>query len=180
MSEFELKSTQFRSEREEAWLELEQLVATCQGEFLEGLTIPGEKIDDWLHQQRNRFEFALIDILKRLVDQQVAAGEFEPAAIHAEKLVSLDPLNEAGHRALMSIYASLGQQHRILRQYQLCCQALESSQVLEPSEDTKSLFQQLYHETSVKPLFEITAPADIRETVSIPPPAHRLEKARGQ
>ena len=132
----------------------ERAIDLFKGQFLEGLSFHEPGLNDWLNQQRQNFDNYQVKIRKQLLEFQIALEVYPSAANNAERLVTLDPVDEENHRSLMAIYAKLGQQHRILRQYQQCCHALEFHQIEAPQTETVSLFQSLYYKTEIKPVFE--------------------------
>lgn len=133
--------------------ELESTLELFKGKFLEGLSFHESELSEWLDQFRRQYENHQIELCGRLLKLLIDANKFQLACQHAEALVRLDPIDELNHQRLMSIYAELGQRHRILRQYQQCCQALEHHQMGEPQEQTTCLFRSLYYDTQVKPVF---------------------------
>ena len=53
---------------------------------------------------------------------------------YAQRLLSLDPLNEAGHRALMRLHVATARQDLALRQYEVCRDRLRRElSALQPS-----------------------------------------------
>ena len=149
---------------------LEIAAALFRGSFLDGLNFHEQSLMSWLDQKRQNYEIRHIEIRKQLLEHQIEEEDFAAAASNAEKLVLLDPVDERNHRRLMSIYSSLGQRHRILRQYQQCCQALEYHQIGQPQEKTVSLFQSLYYNTVIQPLFEAQSTNRAESTDSPPTP----------
>jgi hypothetical protein len=77
------------------------------------------------------------------------------------RLLALDPLQEAVHRALMRLYARQGRRGAALRQYQVCVAALRRELGTEPEGETKALYRDL-----------LRTPADGKMT-SGPPAAAR-------
>lgn len=140
--------------------ELEAVAELFRGEFLEGLSFHEERLNSWVDQQRQAYEIRQVETRKALLAQQIEAKDYSAAASNGRKLAELDPVDEENHQQLMSIYSALGQRHRILRQYQQCCQALEDHQLGQPQETTVSLFQSLYYDTVIQPVFE----TEVRQT----------------
>ncbi|MFV2031451.1 MAG: BTAD domain-containing putative transcriptional regulator [Gammaproteobacteria bacterium] len=142
---------------------LEIAAELFRGRFLEGLNFHEESLNRWLDGERQKYEIRHIEIRKQLLERQIETEDYASAASNAERLVLLDPIDEQNHRRLMSIYSSLGQRHRILRQYQQCCQALEYHQIGQPEDKTVSLFQSLYYDTVIHSVFE-ASPANQAES----------------
>src|SRR5207244_2625849 len=57
------------------------------------------------------------------------------------RLLTLDPLQEPMHRALMQLYVDAGRRPAALRQYQLCVDVLRRELDVEPESATKALYQ---------------------------------------
>src|SRR5262249_30237786 len=53
------------------------------------------------------------------------------------------PLDEPAHRALMRIYAQQGNTTLALKQYHLCCDALEGDLGVKPEAETQRLYQSI-------------------------------------
>ena len=63
--------------------------------------------DEWIMPARERLHQLFLQSLERLVSQQEALRQFEPAIRNAQRLLRADPLHEAGHRHLMRLHLSL-------------------------------------------------------------------------
>ena len=58
----------------------------------------------------------------------------------------MDPLRETAHRALMRLYADMGDRALALRQYQSCCDVLDAELGVEPETKTQRLYEEIRHE----------------------------------
>src|SRR5262249_15055414 len=86
--------------------------------------------------------------LARLLADQMKSGADEAAIQTASRLLSVDPLQEIGYRALMRLYARQGRRGSALRQYQACVGLLERELGAEPEKETKELYRQLLQHSS--------------------------------
>ena len=68
----------------------------------------------------------------------------------ALRLLALDPLQEAVHRALMRLYVQLGRRDTALRQYQECIEILHRELAVEPESETKELYQEILRQRPVR------------------------------
>ncbi|MCB9109295.1 MAG: hypothetical protein H6633_34400 [Anaerolineales bacterium] len=68
---------------------------------------------------------ALAVALERLVQGYIDQANYEPAIPYARRWLSLDPLHEPAHRALMQLYANSDQQAAALHQYEECVRQLD-------------------------------------------------------
>ena len=80
-----------------------------EGEFLEGLTIPGESnFEDWLGAERRLWRTRSVSALTGRAAELVAAGDHTAAVRAAERAARLDPESEPATRALMEALARSG------------------------------------------------------------------------
>ncbi len=118
--------------------------ALYEDEFFAGFSLAdGEPFDDWQRLEPRRWRAKLAGVLERLVHGYAAQGKHEEALRYAQRWLSLDPLDEAAHRALMELYAQAGQRAAALRQYRQCVRTLERELGIEPSPETTAAYQQI-------------------------------------
>ncbi|HEY3473755.1 MAG TPA: BTAD domain-containing putative transcriptional regulator, partial [Anaerolineales bacterium] len=101
--------------------------------FLTGFSLKDAYgFNEWAYTQSEDLRHKLVVALERLVEDYCSIGEAEKAILHARRLVTLDPLNEASHRKLMEVYIQAGQPSSALKQYQACEQILRKELGLDP------------------------------------------------
>lgn len=121
---------------------LEAAAALFGGDLVEGLNTRGcLLLDEWLLLQREHLARCLVSTLKNLVQFYSRRGQYDLAIPHARRRVELEPWQEQGHRELMRLLAHTGQRNAAMAQYQTCCQILEESLGVEPSEETSALYE---------------------------------------
>ena len=122
-----------------------------RGPLLDGLDVGQSAFEEWLTVQREQLHQlavgALLDLLRREEEQKALQGVVAAGL----QLVSLDPLQEEAHRALMRAYVSLGRRAAALRQYQICLDVLQRELQAEPEPDTKALYLDLLRHSSIVP-----------------------------
>ena len=84
-----------------------------------------------------------LEALARLLAHQTKAEGTERAIQTALRLLALDPLQEAVHRALMRLYLRQHRRGAALKQYQLYVDVLQRELGSEPEPETKQLYLQL-------------------------------------
>ncbi|MBM3268183.1 MAG: hypothetical protein FJZ01_11100, partial [Candidatus Sericytochromatia bacterium] len=89
--------------------------------------------------ERHRCKVRVARMLLHLAERAFAAGAYEIARAHAERLLGIDATNEEAHRQLMRIYRLFGQEDLLERQFRLCERILRQELDLEPSGDTREL-----------------------------------------
>ena len=113
------------------------------GELLEGFDLHAPEFDRWLSAARQGFHEKAVDLLSRLLAHYLALGNLERAASVATRLLTLDPLRESSHRALMELYSKQGRYAAALRQYQVCVDVLSRELNVEPEPGTTALYREI-------------------------------------
>jgi DNA-binding SARP family transcriptional activator len=85
--------------------DIERAAGLAQGEFLAGFGIEGEAFEDWLRQQRRRFETVSTGALERYAGSCELAGHGSHAIATVERLLAIDPLREDWQRLALKVYA---------------------------------------------------------------------------
>lgn len=114
-----------------------------RGELLAGLEGQEPAYEEWLATERGRLSEVAIEVLARLLAQQLSAGEVEGAIRSAARLLAVDPLQEAVHRTLMRLHAGQGRRGTALRQYQVCVATLARELGAEPEDETRLLYREI-------------------------------------
>jgi DNA-binding SARP family transcriptional activator/predicted ATPase len=122
---------------------LERAASLYGGDLLEGLALQEGPFEEWLTAERERLRELALEALAKLLREQRRAGATEAALQTALRLLALDPLQEAVHRALMRLYVERGRRSAALRQYQLCVGVLQRELRIEPEATTKQLYQEI-------------------------------------
>ena len=122
---------------------LEQAAELYRGDFLLGFSLNEPLFEEWLVAERERLREMALEALARLLAHEDEGASTERAIQTAVRLLGLDPLQEAAHRALMRLYARQGRRGAALKQYQVCVGALQRELGMEPEAETKQLYQDL-------------------------------------
>ena len=97
----------------------------------------------WVWSERRRLESACLDALHQLADLYHLAGDRESALKVCRQALEVNPCLEDFHRKAMRLHADLGDRLAVIWQYQACREALRSELDIEPSEETRALYEQL-------------------------------------
>jgi TolB-like protein/DNA-binding SARP family transcriptional activator len=122
---------------------LEEAAALYKADLLAGFGLPEQPFEEWLRAERERLRDLALRTLARLLAHHEAAGATERAIETAQRLLALDPVNEATHRALMSLYAREGRRGDALRQYERCRDLLRETLGIAPDPATEELHRVL-------------------------------------
>jgi DNA-binding SARP family transcriptional activator len=116
---------------------LGEAVETYAGELLEG------SYDEWLVDERERLAGLYLEALERLTRQHESSARWPDAIRCAERLVAQDPLREESHRLLMQLCRASGDRARAVRAYHVCAATLERELGIEPSAETRAVYESL-------------------------------------
>jgi DNA-binding SARP family transcriptional activator/Tfp pilus assembly protein PilF len=128
-------------------LELEQGLALYEGEFLEGFSLKEDGFEEWLATSRQQFHELALQVTLRLVEQYTMLQEYETGIRYAQKLLSLDPLQEQSHRRLIELYARLDRREHALRQYDECERILKKEFDVVPGPETRALYHSILNQS---------------------------------
>ena len=120
---------------------LERAAELYRGDLLEGIALNEGPFEEWLLAERERLRELALEALARLLAHQREIGATDAAVRTVLRLLALDPLQEAAHRALMRLYVQQGRRGAALRQYQRCVAVLQREFNIDPEAETKTLYQ---------------------------------------
>ena len=87
----------------------EKGVDLYNGDFLSGFALPDcPEFEEWAFFRREALRSRLVQALERLTEAKISTGEPRTGAVHAIRLVGLDPLSESAHRHLIRAYLAAG------------------------------------------------------------------------
>lgn len=122
---------------------LQRAAALYRGDLLSDLGGMEAPFEEWLLAERGRLREQALDAMTRLLAHQRQQGNVEAAIQSAVALLTLDPLQEGVHRALMRLYAEAGRHATALKQYQICVDVLARELGTEPEVETRQLHEAL-------------------------------------
>lgn len=99
--------------------------------------------DDWLEPRREEFRALFLDAALKLIAHARTRGEYKTAIELAQKILTIDTANEAAHQHLMFCYSALGDRAAALDQYEFCKRALRDELGVEPSTETRQLYERI-------------------------------------
>lgn len=109
------------------------------GNLMEGLSIEEPTFEQWLAAARERLRIVGCKLHSRLMMLAEEEGRIEEALGHGLELLSIDPLQEHVHRALMRLYSAQGRYDAALSQYERCKQVLLGQLGVKPEPATDDL-----------------------------------------
>jgi DNA-binding SARP family transcriptional activator len=110
------------------------------GEILEDLSGTSAAFDQWLIAERSRFTSQLRLLFESEL-QQLSDADPEQRAALARSVIAFDGTHEGASRVLMRALADMGERAQALREYERCRGALKAALDVEPSFETRALYQ---------------------------------------
>ena len=91
---------------------LQSAIALYPGEFLEGVQLAGEPIDEWIVFERRRFAHLMKRALNGLLGSSQSAGKVDEAIHTATRLLAIDPQQDDVRKTLARLYGDAGSEQR--------------------------------------------------------------------
>jgi len=113
-----------------------------RGHLLAGLDLDEGPFNEWLLSRRERLRELALTTLGRLLDFQTRTGADDAAIETGQRILALEPLHEAAHRALIQIFGRLGRRAAAARQYQVCVDALAQELGVTPDPSTTAAYRE--------------------------------------
>lgn len=97
----------------------------------------------WVLMERERYYQFFMGALLKLAGLYIERNQYEAALNFCQRALREDRCQEDAYRLAMRSYAALGNRAALIRQFELCKQALLQELGTTPSEKTQTLFEQL-------------------------------------
>lgn len=124
-----------------------QAVELYRGDLLEGW------FQDWCLYERERLQHIYLIMLEKLMRYCAAHALYEAGQGYGYSILSIDHARERTHRDLIRLFYLAGDRTGALRQYHLCCAALQEELGVSPSQRTQDLYAQVCADRLEDPLF---------------------------
>lgn len=121
---------------------LERAAEIYRADLLDGFALRERDFEEWLSSERERLRERAVQLFVRLMQRAAPAGG-EPAIRWALRILSVDPVHEPAHRALMELYAAQGRHAAALRQYEQLRDALSRELGTRPEPETDALARRI-------------------------------------
>ena len=110
-------------------------------DFLENLHIREQSFSEWKRDEQTALQKTYCDVLSKLLDLLQQNGQEKHIVEIAERLLSVEPTDEAAHRALVLLHYTHGKQALALRQFEICKHRLWTEFGVSPSPETLQLYE---------------------------------------
>ncbi len=123
---------------------LEEMVKLYRGEFLKQLYLDGSaEFEEWTLVHRENLHQRVLEAHCYLANYYELHGDFNAARQHATRQLELDPWREEAHRQMMRALVLDGLRSVAIEQYEICRSLLSKELDVEPSEETRELYNQI-------------------------------------
>ncbi|MBI5651805.1 MAG: AAA family ATPase [Chloroflexi bacterium] len=112
-------------------------LALYRGELLPGF------YEDWVVLEREQLYAIFEQKIARALERLLAEHRWQEILDWGERWIALGQSPEAAYRALMIAHSELGDRSRMAAVYQRCIESLRTDLGVEPSQETRALFEQL-------------------------------------
>ncbi len=121
-----------------------QALSLYRGEFLHGV-YPADSLpfSEWALLRREHLHNLALQGLQRLALHHQRGGELDLALGYARRQLELEPWREEAHAQVMTILALRGDHSAALHAYERCRQVLMEELGVEPSEETRRLYERI-------------------------------------
>ncbi len=120
------------------------LAAMCTGDLLEDLSGITSAFDQWLLAERTRFSEQLRLLFENELEQLGDSDALpDRRAALARRVIAFDATHEGASRVLMRSLSEMGERAQALREYERCRSSLRAALDVEPSSETRALYQAL-------------------------------------
>lgn len=135
--EKDLKQAASASSSEQREEFLRSAIQHYRGKFLV------DSSEQWVIATRERLHQDYLSAVNFLAEKAYDRGELDKALEYCGMALKEDPCQEAAHRTAMKAYAAQGNRALLVRQYELCRQALDEELGAIPSLQTRKLYDSL-------------------------------------
>jgi DNA-binding SARP family transcriptional activator len=122
--------------------------AVATGDFgLAALLYSGDLLpacyDDWVLDERAKLREQAYGALVRLTREASRRGDHKATLRYVQRIIDLEPTDEAAVRFQMEAHIALGERSAALRAYHRCAEVLARDLAVAPTEPIRALYQQL-------------------------------------
>ena len=152
--------------------DLHNFLSHYRGELLPGF------YEDWVVLERGRLQAVFEQEVQRLLDHLIAERRWAEVLDWGERWIAFGQTPEPAYRALMVAHGSLGNVSQVASVYERCVCAMRNDLGVEPSEQTRALFERLSKgERTYEVSLSSKASPSTQETIT--PPETRDEPVSG-
>jgi len=126
---------------------LQRAVELYRGDFLEHFYLDSQEFDEWALVKREELHHLALQALDCLAEYHTRHEDWKQVYHYAALQVQYDAWREEAYQQAMRALYYLGQRSSAIRYYENCQRALREEFGVEPSNETKALYQHIRDET---------------------------------
>jgi len=138
-----------------------------------GDLLPDDLYEAWTEETRESLRLQFMQLLLETGQKNLEAENLAEAAEVFRRALSLDPLEEAGHRGIMRTFALQGNREQALHQYKRCSEILAAELNVKPAPETTRLYQDI-RENLIQPLKKRPAKSNASKATMLFPKGNAL------
>lgn len=123
--------------------DLRRACGLYRGDVLSDLRVSERQFRLWLAVERMRLKQLAIEAHEAHLQQLINNGRMTEAIAIATRMLVLDPLVEWPYRALMMLYAQIGDFEKAVNQFHVCVNLLRKEIGCEPAVQTVEVFEEV-------------------------------------
>lgn len=124
--------------------QLETALDLYHADFLDDFHLhDAPDFETWVVVERERFQQMAVASLMHLAVCAQDRNELDKAISFTRRILALEPWREDGHSRLMTLLAQSGQRTVALNQFEVCRKHLDEELGVEPSAETKALYDRI-------------------------------------
>ena len=143
----------------------ESAVALLNGPLLDGLYGQQAEFEDWIVSERQRISALTLSVLERAAEQNLKEGNTNGAIDLARRIVTIDPLRDAGQAVLIRILAQQGERAAAIQQFNSYQETLRRELDVGPGPELLKLIQEIKGEKFLASDQEIIATETLSESL---------------
>ncbi len=146
-------NSQVRGEKSESdFTQLSEALALYRGDLLADFYLSdSNEFEEWAAVERERLRREVLEALDSWMNHALEQRQYDTAQKAAWKQIDLDNLRESAYRGLMQALHHSGQRIAALAQYEILSELLDDELGVEPSAETKALYEKIRADVELAP-----------------------------
>ena len=123
---------------------IDEALALYQGDFLAGFHIADSpSFEAWQVEIQTHINRRMVDSLLNSIDVAISTGDIGYGLSQVQSLLKIDPLNEGGYQRSILLHSLNNDKASALGQYKKCQEILSNELGVEPSQETRSIYNRV-------------------------------------
>lgn len=118
-------------------------IEAYSGDFLQGITLKEEVLENWIISSREKYKSLYVQKLYAKIKKDLSQNNYEDAEQCARRLIEIDDYDEKAYRVLMKVFSERGMYSKVIEIYGRLSQVLEKDLGITPDTKSRALFQKI-------------------------------------